>query len=76
MTGVAPAGFFGAKEQPVLLADGGWPDGIFDQVVVDLDFAMAMAAPEVLVSFKTVLIVACRSEIDFGLISISSPSVL
>ena len=38
--GAALAGFFGAEEQPVLFADGGGPDGVFHQVVVDLHFAM------------------------------------
>ena len=38
--GAALAGFFGAEEQPVLFADGGGPDGIFHQVIVDLHLAV------------------------------------
>lgn len=28
-----------ADEEPVLLTDGGWADGVFDQIVVDLQVA-------------------------------------
>ncbi len=39
--GAARAGFGGANEEPVLFADGGGADGVFDEVVVDLDAAVA-----------------------------------
>ena len=26
-----------SEEQPVLFSEGGWPDGVFDQVVVDFN---------------------------------------
>ena len=38
--GAALSGFGFADEQPVFLADGSWPDGVFDGVVVDLDSAV------------------------------------
>ncbi len=38
--GAALPGFGFADEQPVLFADGGWPDGSLDGVVVDLDAAV------------------------------------
>ncbi len=38
--GAALFGFGLADEQPVFLADGSWPDGVFDGVVVDLDSAV------------------------------------
>ena len=35
--GASPAGLGVADEEPVFLAQGGRADGVFDQVVVDLD---------------------------------------
>lgn len=39
--GAALASFGGADEEPVFLADGGGTDGVFDEVVVDRDAAVA-----------------------------------
>ena len=38
--GAVLAGFRVAEKQPVLFTDRCWPDGIFDQVVIDLQFGI------------------------------------
>ena len=41
---MAGSGF--AEEEPVLLSEGGWPNGVFHEVVIDLNATVFEVEPE------------------------------